>query len=201
MMRKVPEGETGEKMKKDLEVIFRNTQNMARLIGDLLDAATIEANRIAVERTPNVVADILGEAADLVRMLADQKGLRLTVEVTPPDVLASCDRARILQVLSNLLGNAMKYSPANGEIHLTARASGPEVFLSVADHGPGIPVQERERVFERYVHGRQKGSVGLGLFIARGLVAAHGGRIWIEETHPDAADARGTRVCFTLPGA
>jgi signal transduction histidine kinase len=201
MMRKAPEGEAGEKMKKDLEVIFRNTQNMARLIGDLLDAATIEANRIAVEKSPNVVADILAEAVDLVRTLAEQKGLRLVVEATPSDVLASCDRARVLQALSNLLGNAIKYTPANGEVRVTAQASGPEVLLSVADTGAGIPVAERERVFERYVHGRQKGSVGLGLFIARGLVAAHGGRIWIEDAHPDRADGRGTRVCFTLPGA
>jgi signal transduction histidine kinase len=204
MMRKVPEGEPGQKMKKDLEVIFRNTQHMARLIGDLLDAATIEANRIAVEKTPNVVADILGEAVELVRMLADQKGLRLVIEVTPPDVLASCDRARVLQALSNLLGNAIKYTPADGEVHLTAQAIGPEVLVSVADSGPGIPAAERERVFERYVHGRQKGSVGLGLFIARGLVAAHGGRIWIEDARadvtPDAVAPRGTRVCFTLPG-
>ena len=84
---------------------------------------------------------------------------------------------------------------------LSARANGPEVLLSVSDSGPGIPHAERERVFERYVHGRQKGSVGLGLFIARGLVAAHGGRIWVEDAQPDAAEASGTRVCFTLPGA
>lgn len=201
MMRKVPDGEPGEKMKKDLEVIFRNTQHMARLIGDLLDAATIEANRIAVERAPNVVADILGEAVELVRMLADQKGLRVVYGAVPQDVLASCDRARVLQCLSNLLGNAIKHTPQGGEIRVSARANGPEVLVSVADTGPGIPEAERERVFERYVHGRQKGSVGLGLFIARGLVAAHGGRIWIEDAHPERDESRGTRVCFTLPGA
>lgn len=201
MMRKLPDGEPGEKMKKDLEVIARNTQHMARLIGDLLDAATIEANRIAVERGPNAVADILGEAVELIRMLADQKGLRVGYEAVPQDVLASCDRARVLQCLSNLLGNAIKYTPQNGEIRVSARAVGPEVLVSVADSGPGIVETERERVFERYVHGRQKGSVGLGLFIARGLVAAHGGRIWIEDAHPDRVEGRGTRVCFTLPGA
>lgn len=201
MMRKVPDGEPGEKMKKDLEVIFRNTQHMARLIGDLLDAATIEANRIAVERSPNVVADILSEAIELVRTLADQKGLRVVHGAVPPDVRASCDRARILQCLSNLLGNAIKHTPQGGEIRVSAHAAGPEVLVSVADTGPGIPEAERERVFERYVHGRQKGSVGLGLFIARGLVAAHGGRIWIEDAHPDREESRGTRVCFTLPGA
>jgi signal transduction histidine kinase len=201
MMRKLPEGEPGEKMKRDLDVIFRNTQHMARLIGDLLDAATIEANRIAVERAPTSAAEILGEAVDLVKMLAEQKGLRIVVEAIPADATVSCDRARVVQVLSNLLGNAMKYTPANGEIHASARGSGPEVLFSVADTGPGIPASERERVFERYVHGRQRGSVGLGLFIARGLVAAHGGRIWIEDAHPDRAEAPGTRVCFTLPGA
>jgi signal transduction histidine kinase len=195
MQRRLPDGDLGAQMKKDLETIFRNTQHMARLIGDLLDAASIEARRMVVEKSPSALVEIVGESIDLVRPLAEERRLVLTAEVEPTSLTVSCDRGRIVQVLSNLVGNAVKFTPSGGVVLVSVRSHESSVLVTVDDTGPGIPEEDRERVFERYVHGPRKGSVGLGLFISRGLVAAHGGRIWIERASP----AGGTRVCFSLP--
>lgn len=197
MMRRLPES-GAEQAKKDLDTIIRSAQQMARLIGDLLDASAVDSGRIALERADHDLPDVVNEAAELARPLAEQRGLRLAVDVERANVVVSCDKSRVLQVLSNLLGNAIKFTPAGGEVRVVVRrAGGAPPAIAVEDTGPGIPEEERERVFLRYVHGRQRGSLGLGLYIARGFVAAHGGRIWIEHASPSG----GTRVCFTLAEA
>ncbi|MBX3190062.1 MAG: GAF domain-containing protein [Labilithrix sp.] len=201
MMRQVPEGDLGQKLKRDLETIYRNTLHMGRLIDDLVDVAAIDSAHLSIERAPAGVKEIVNEALDLARPLAEKKRIRMTAGVASglSEAQISCDRQRIMQVLSNLTGNAIKFAPDDSEVEIRAIEDDGGVRFSVADEGPGIPVEDRERVFEQWTCGKKKGGIGLGLFIARGLVHAHGGRIWIESNHDAAGRDRGALVAFTVP--
>jgi signal transduction histidine kinase len=191
-------GDDADAVVRDLEAIGRNAEHMARLISDLVDVASIESGRLSVLCAPQPVAQVLHAATDVVRALAEQRGLELELQISHPEARVSCDRERLVQILSNILGNAIKFTPPGGRVTVEAAATNDDtITFAICDTGPGIPKEERERVFERYVRvgaKKQGGGIGLGLFIAKGLVAAHGGRIWIE-----AAPAGGTRVAFTLP--
>lgn len=202
MLRRLPHGADGEALRKDLDVIRRNTVLMGRLISDLLDVASIEVGALSIDRSAQPVVDLVAEAVELVRSLADEKNISLASRATFGDATVDCDRQRVLQIFGNLLGNAIKFTPPGGVVTVEAVQDGGEITFAVVDDGPGIPAEERERVFEQWARGdrratgeKKKAGVGLGLFIARGLVTAHGGRIWIE-----AAEPRGTRVAFTMPG-
>ena len=181
---------------KDVGLVVKQLDHMNRLITGLLDAATIEGGRMTFERERHVAAEVAEEAIDLVRALADERGIKIVPPQKSGGEAVSCDRGRLLQVLSNLLGNALRFSPNEGFVVMTIEADGDDfVRFTVADEGPGIPPAERERVFERFVHGTSKPGLGLGLYIAKGVVTGHGGRIWIDPT------PTGTRVAFTLPRA
>src|SRR6185503_5323871 len=119
---------------------------------------------------------------DLLRDLAAPKSIHLTKEVRGGIPTVICDRERILQVLSNLVGNAIKFTPENGTIAVRAEPAEGHVLVSVADTGPGIPDEYVPHIFERYWKGKRQGrtGTGLGLYIAKGIVDAHGGRIWLE---------------------
>jgi signal transduction histidine kinase len=175
--------------------ILRSGERMGRLIGDLIDLASLRAGRLAMHRGLFAPAALLREAADEARGAAREKGLELWSAPAPglPDV--ACDHGRVLQVLGNLASNAVK-ATERGEVRLSAEAGDGEVVFSVADTGPGIPESERAALFERFRRGAgaSYAGSGLGLSIARALVEAHGGRIWIE-----SAVGTGTVVRFTLP--
>jgi signal transduction histidine kinase len=175
--------------------ILRAGERMSRLIGDLLDLASLRAGRLSMQRGACAAPDLLREAADEVRGAAGEKGLAVRVEPAPDLPAFACDRGRVLQVLGNLVSNAVK-ATERGEIRLAVEGGVREVVFSVADTGPGIPEEEQGRLFERFRRGagaRYAGS-GLGLSIARALVEAHGGRIWIE-----SRVGAGTIVKFSLP--
>jgi signal transduction histidine kinase/HAMP domain-containing protein len=175
--------------------ILRAGERKARLIGDLLDLASLRAGRLSMQRGVCGAPDLMREAADDVRAAARAKGIEVRVEAAAHLPAFACDRGRVLQVLGNLVSNAVKATD-RGEVRLAAEAGVREVVFSVADTGPGIPEEEQARLFERFRRGsgaRYEGS-GLGLSIARALVEAHGGRIWIE-----SAAGAGTTVRFTLP--
>jgi len=202
MMARRPDA--NERMLKDSDVIVRNTELMTRLIDDLVDVSAIEANRLAVEREPTVASDILADVREHARALAEPRGHYLVVEDETSGAQALGDRQRLVQILSNLVANAMKFSPAKGVVTIRATLEGADVAFSVADEGPGIPPEERERVFERWFSGGRSRpkpppgtprGLGLGLYIARGLVEAHGGTIRIAD------GTRGTCVVFTVPRA
>ncbi len=173
----------------------RAGERMARLIDDLLDLASLRAGRLELRRARWNPEELLDEAAEEVRPAARAKGLELRVGAALELPAIACDRGRILQVIGNLASNAVK-ATARGEVRLAAEPGDGEVVFSVADTGPGIPEAEQAAVFERFRRGAgvpYRGS-GLGLSIARALVEAHGGRIWIESRL-----GAGTVMRFTLP--
>jgi signal transduction histidine kinase len=173
-----------------VERIARSEQRMSRLISDLLDASKIEAGALKTAGQMEEVGLLLEEAAEL---FADRPVL-----IEPPDwrLEVPADRELLLHVFTNLVGNALKFSPEGSAVTLAARARDGEVEFSVGDHGPGMSPDEVAHAFDRYWQSRgtdRRGS-GLGLYIVRGIVEAHGGRVWIDSTL-----GAGTTVRFTLP--
>jgi signal transduction histidine kinase len=171
---------------------------MMHLIEDLLAASKIESGSFSVEAKPEPVAALIGEAIDSFRDSAATKSIALHAELDETIGQITCDRHRVLQVLSNLIGNALKFTPADGAITVAVQSLGAEIRISVADTGAGIPEAERLHVFDRYwqaSHTRRAGA-GLGLFIVKGIVEAHGGRAWT-----DASPTGGACLCFTLPAS
>jgi signal transduction histidine kinase len=178
-----------------IEQIRRGAERMSRLIEDLLTASTIESGKFTTNPAPTSVADLIEEATRAFEPLAATKSLRLDSRVDPDLPPALCDPERILQVLANLVRNAVKYSPTGQSIRVGARRDNDAIVLSVADAGPGIPADKSSCVFERYWRADSKGEgLGLGLYIAKGIVASHGGRIWVQ-----SEPGRGSKFSFTLP--
>ena len=178
------------------EHILASADWMHRLMQDLLDAASIDAGRLSIEAEPQaphqIVDAVVQQFAD--RALAQNVRLRSDVSSDLPWVTA--DASRIVQVLGNLVGNALKFTPASGAVAIGARADGGEVVFSVRDTGCGIPEAELPRVFDRFWHARRTSATrgsGLGLAIAQGIVRAHGGRLWVESTVGE-----GSTFFFTL---
>ncbi len=162
--------------------IKRAADRMQRLIEDLLDYASIETGRLAISCELHDPGGIVDETLASFENTAQESHLLLTAEVEPHLPRISCDRDRILQVFSNLIGNAAKVTAAGGHITLRVEARENELLFSVADDGPGIGEDDLKHLFERYWRGDEvqyKGT-GLGLAIAAGIVAAHGGRIWAQ---------------------
>jgi signal transduction histidine kinase len=184
--------------RRQLEAIQRAAQRANRLISDLLDVAKIQAGGLAVELATVEVSSLVQEAFESATPLATAKKLTLdrTVDENLPAIAA--DRDRVLQVLGNLLGNAIKFTPAGGRVTVRAQHDGVECRFSVCDTGPGIPPEHVPHVFDRYWQAKStaKLGTGLGLSIAKGIVEAHAGRIWVE-----SEPGRGASFIFTLPCA
>ena len=154
-----------------------------RLIQDLLDVAAIEAGGLSLVRREEDPVLLMTRAALSLEDLAAAQGVTLVTEL--PDELPTivCDADRLLQALGNLIGNALKFTPAGGEIRMCAETDGDGVRLSVADNGPGIPEEDVPHIFDRFWTARHNSRVrgtGMGLAIVRGIVEAHGGRAWVE---------------------
>lgn len=139
---------------------------------------------------------LLQECVDLFAHVASSKSFSMTVHGDPDSIFAELDHDRILQVLSNLVGNSLKFTPKGGAIGLSGRRHEAEVEISVSDNGPGVPEQAKAKVFERFSQLKldDRRGLGLGLFIAKWIVEAHGGRIWVA-----SEVTRGSAFRFTLP--
>ncbi len=185
-----------ERARTCAEATLRAVARMERLIADLLDVASIDAGRLKVDLSLMHIAPALDEAVEALRPEADARGVLL--ELLPSvDTVVSGDRGRLHQVLTNLVGNAVRYSPPGCAVVLQAKAVSAGVRVSVSDRGPGVPADDIGRVFERYYRGPTEGvhtGRGLGLYIARGIIEAHGGRIGV-----DAGPDRGSTFWFDLP--
>ena len=182
-------------------VIDEQADRMRRLIADLLDHGRIVAGTLSVSPEPATVASLVEQARRTFVSGTGGHDLRIDLPEGLPPVMA--DRARIVQVLTNLLSNAARHSPASAPVRVDAARDGVHVAISVTDKGRGVPPDQLPRLFRKYAApaggDRERGGVrgGLGLSICKGLVEAHGGRIWAESDGP----GRGARFTFTVPAA
>jgi len=187
-----------ETERRQLEILRRAADGMNRLIQDLLEVARIESGRgLTIEPERWRVAPLLARSCEMLQAAAEAKGLRL--ECVPPveDLAVKVDPDRFLQVMGNLIGNAVKFTD-RGEIVVRTERRGEVVQFSVADTGPGIAEEDLAHLFDRFWQARRarRGGAGLGLAITRGIIEAHGGRLWVE-----SETGRGTTFYFTLPAA
>jgi PAS domain S-box-containing protein len=179
------------------ETIHRSANRMKRLINDLVDVTMVEAGQLGLDRAAISARQLLVDTVEAQRPLAASASIdmQLALEGPLPDIWA--DQHRLLQVFENLIGNAIKFTPAGGRITVAARTGEREVLFRVNDTGYGIAPSELPHVFDRFWQARKgRDGAGLGLPIARGIIAAHGGRIWVESTL-----GRGTTFSFTVPRA
>jgi len=178
------------------ERIQRSGARMNRLIGDLADVVSIEAGRLAVTREVGDPSHVVTEAVETFQVPASASQVSLAAEIVSPASVVSFDPARVLQVLTNLLSNAIKFTPAGGSVVVRVEPVGEEILFTVTDTGVGIPSDQLEAVFVRFLQltKTDRRGVGLGLYISKCIVQSHGGRIWAE-----SRAGGGSRFCFTLP--
>ena len=188
--------EEGRKIIAETQRMQRYAARMNRLIGDLLDVASIDAGKFVVNAVPGDFDALIAEAADTFQAAASAKDISLKVEHEQNPLPAQFDHERLLQVLANLLTNSIKFTPHRGQIRIRCERAGNKQNFSVTDSGPGIPGEMLERIFERFwqVGEHNRRGLGLGLYISKCIVEAHGGKIWAE-----SKIGEGTTVHFTLP--
>jgi signal transduction histidine kinase len=189
-----------EGVRRYLRLMTGETERLNMLIDDLFELARLESGALRLDRSPSPVQDLISEALERMTAQAGRKGLQLAGEVVgdPPPVLI--DGQQVTRVLLNLVQNAIRHTPADGSVTLRAQPAEDGVLVEVRDTGEGIGADDLPRVFDRFYRGdparTREAGAGLGLAIARGIVEAHGGRIWVE-----SEPGRGTRFAFTLPAA
>jgi PAS domain S-box-containing protein len=192
-----PEG-AGVDAHESIGLISRAAEQMDALIRDLLDVNRLDSGKLVIASAPVDPSVLLTDSLETLRPLVEEKGISLDLQIEDklPKVMA--DRERIQQALSNLVGNAIKFSAAGSTIVVVPRREADEVVISVVDNGKGITAEQLPRVFDRYWQSSRtdRQGAGLGLAIAKGIVEAHGGRIWIEST-----PGKGTTASFSLPFA
>ena len=194
----VPDDAAHQAVRQQLHAIHRSAERMHRLIHDLLDVAAIEAGQLAIERSPMTVDALVNDALELLRPLATAKNITLVADVAPGLPAVAADRERVLQVCSNLGGNAIKFTARDGRVEIRVTLRDAVVEFAVSDTGPGIAAADLPHVFDRFWQAKNtvRGGAGLGLAIAKGIVEAHGGYIRAE-----SGLGRGSRFSFTLPVA
>jgi signal transduction histidine kinase len=190
------EGDTGPTLQSTTARIQRYAARMNRLIEDLVDVGSIDRGRLAIEPAQGDLAPLLAESVDGFASTAAAKGITLKHPHLDHPLLAIFDRGRILQVLANLLSNAIKFTPRGGEVDLRCERTSDALRVSVCDTGGGIAETMLESVFERFwqVGKNDRRGLGLGLYISRCIVEAHGGTIWVESEL-----GHGARFTFELP--
>lgn len=170
--------ELGKSAKKGLSSILRNAQRMQRLIADLLDESRLRTGSLPLDYGDHLLSQLLADVAEF-RPLAQKNGVH--VEIVPPvrDRLLSCDRARVSQVLGNLLANAIRFSPVDGTVTVSVSDDGAGVRFAVHDEGPGISPDALPKIFDRFWQSKKgdHAGVGLGLYIVKGIVESHGGHV------------------------
>src|SRR5262245_47103037 len=199
LLREVP-GPLNENQTHHLSRVRSNTQHLAGLINDLFDLSKIEEGKIELDAGRVSLGGLLHEVMETVKPMAAEKSVLLEVDVPEPLVLVWADRDKVTQVLMNLIGNAIKFTPSDGKIGVsTANDRRGWVRVSIRDGGPGVPASEQEEIFEKFYQVTQDGGpkpkgTGLGLAISKSLVELHGGTIWVE-----SQEGRGSTFSFTLP--
>jgi signal transduction histidine kinase len=168
-------------VERALQGLARSVDRMAKLVENLLDVSRLQRGELFLD--PGIVDlhELLSEVAEHVQPLEEERRVEVRV---PRGMMLAADRERLHQVFTNLLANAVRYSPDGGTVIVEARQEGEQLHVTVRDHGLGIPPEKLRTIFERFgrAHGVSYGGLGLGLTIARGIVERHGGRIWAEST-------------------
>ncbi len=184
-----------ERRQQILEIAKRAGRQMNRLIGDLLDTVQMQSGKLSLDVEELAVAAILRQTDETFHPRAEKRHILLTVILPDDDLFVRADPLRVQQVLGNLVGNALKFTPVDGNVTVRSVAGENEVTFHVTDSGPGIPQEQVPHLFEQFWQARHDNrGVGLGLTIAQGIVSAHGGRIWC-----DSAVGTGSTFSFTLP--
>jgi len=191
-------GAVNEKQRGLLASSRENVDRLANIINTLLDLSRIESRSFDLDRQPADVGELAGKAVALLQDKARQKQMTIDHK-TAGNLVALIDQEQVLRVMINLIDNAIKYTPENGEIAVTTERIGNDVMVAVQDTGKGIAEKDLHRVFGRFMRFNAKDEEskgwGLGLFICKGLIEMHGGKIWVE-----SRVGRGSRFIFTLPG-
>jgi signal transduction histidine kinase len=182
--------------RRQIAIVRRSADRMNRLIQDLLEINRLESGRFVMEIRPCSAEAIVRESLEMLRALATANEIELSSDVSADLPRVSADFARVQQVISNLVGNAIKFTPRGGHISIRASMRSDEVLIEVQDDGAGIPADHLPHIFGRFWQAdrRDKRGIGLGLAIAKGIVEAHGGRIWVE-----SREGVGSTFFFTLP--
>ena len=199
-----------EKQRHMIEMAISNSDRLIRLVNDILDFDSVEKGRLPLHRRPVEAIDLIRRAADVAHTSA--ANARISFKIHPSKAVVFADEDRILQVLNELVNNAIKFSGPDTSIYFTAQhapattvvsgsSSLGEVCFIIEDQGRGIPLDKLERIFDRFQQGdasdsRALGGTGLGLALCRSIVEQHGGRIWAE-----SFPGQGSRFLFTLPAA
>jgi signal transduction histidine kinase len=189
-----------ESKQQYLDRLGTHVRALSALIDDLFELSRLEAGDINWSLERVAIEPLVHEAVEVMRPQADAGAVRMHMDVPASLAVAHANPERVQRVLFNLIQNAIRHTPADGSVVVRAQSSARQIELEVADSGDGIAAEDRERVFEPFVQAderaaRTDGSAGLGLAIARAIVEAHGGRIWLEDAE------LGTRVRFSLPSA
>jgi PAS domain S-box-containing protein len=193
-------GTINDRQRNSLARVQRQSKRLAALINDLLDISRIESGRIQMDQAPISLLEIVTQRIEEIRPQADEKSIQMTLTApeSAPNILG--DEARMGQVFTNLVGNAIKFTPDNGEVNVKVEADGNLLHVEVIDTGPGIPPEERQKIFDKFyqlsdISTRQQGGSGLGLSISKSIVEAHGGKLWID----DGNQGKGSNFQFVLP--
>ena len=203
-VRNMLDGLTGglsQKQRQYLERVQYSADRLMRVINNLLDLSRIEAGAMQLQIRPVLVEEVVSEAVEELHGLAQEKNVGVTSECESPAPVIRADRDKVQQILSNLLQNAIAFTPPGGRVgvHTHVRPDG-QVQVSVTDTGEGIPSSETEKIFFPFYRGHSgpqaPRGTGLGLAISKDLVELHGGRIWVEST-----PGKGSRFVFTMPAA
>lgn len=186
-----------EKARRMIEIALLDTHRLVNLVNDILDLERIDSGRAVLEKTVCKAADLMQQAVDGIQAIATQQQISLII--TPTDVKVWAAPDTIIQTLTNLLGNALKFSPPHSTIHLSAENQTDFVLFQVRDRGRGIPADKLELIFGRFQQvdasdSREKGGTGLGLSICQSIIERHGGKIWVESILGE-----GSTFFFTLP--
>ena len=175
---------TPERRKATIAMSIRAVQRMNRLIGDLLDIVRLETGHLSLKLGSSDVNRLLTETVDAFEARASEQGISLLVTPAPDGTVVQADEERVLQLIDNLVGNALKFTPSGGRVSIGGYVDDGELRVAVADTGPGIPEEQRSRLFDRFwqARGTDRRGLGLGLAIAKGIAEAHGGRLWVDST-------------------